>query len=301
MHHDKSKVPRVQVSFVIYILLLISLFYLLVSKGHSGLLFLILLFSSFSLSTMFLLTTRTFLPETTVGQILQILKLSLIHSLSTKPLIYKIRNGEINGDYFLLKIKPRINLLWIDRQSAALIVVDGKKLGIRFSGFYVFSKPVTIFCTLFTSTRRVVFGPDSQSALSAIGSGERISNHHARIRSGIRTQSITKDGITVFPNFEIIYRIDTQKNHEELIKILKSLPGFQSPSGSKESLEIIENYLLQITLLEWKRLIAELTHAQVLNKIPFIIHTQNLFNNGLIFKIYVPTILTDGIEKLNHK
>ena len=61
------------------------------------------------------------LPDLNISDHLFLAKNILINQFTRSPLILSIKNGEIAGDYLLLKNKPEIKILNIDHKSAVLI------------------------------------------------------------------------------------------------------------------------------------------------------------------------------------
>ena len=61
----------------------------------------------------------------------------LINQFTRSPLILSIKNGEIEGDYLLLKNKPEIKVLNIDHKSAVLIEDSSNQKSLLLNGVHV--------------------------------------------------------------------------------------------------------------------------------------------------------------------
>ena len=83
----------------------------------------------------------------------------LINQFTRSPLLLSIKNGEIQGDYLLLKNKPDIKVLNIDHKSAVLIEDSSNQRSLFFNGVHILNKNPKIIGVFYLGIRYVQIGP----------------------------------------------------------------------------------------------------------------------------------------------
>lgn len=163
-----------------------------------------------------------------------------ILTISLKPLsrILYVKNGKVNGDYFLLRTKPIISFLLIDPISA---VVTQKKDGhkqVYFNGNY-WLKPGEIIHHVF-DLRPDLFqlGPGlDENPFEKNKRGGKISDFQAKQNRFQQTISITSDGVCIYPSFRIFIN-----HHQSNLDLLLKISAFLENKGIMgEAKEIIKN------------------------------------------------------------
>lgn len=133
----------------------------------------------------------------------------LLWGLSTsKEPILSIKNGKCQQDYFLLKKAPKVSLVYIHQDSAALVQKSDNDLRLLASGFNTIKKGEKIVLTFSQNMQYFNFGPmDSENPFNTRRSGESYTDFHARQLRAEKVKSQTKDGIVLFPSFRIFYQL----------------------------------------------------------------------------------------------
>jgi len=147
------------------------------------------------------------LPDLNFSDHLFLAKNLLINQFTRSSLILSIKNGEIEGDYLLLKNKPEIKILNIDHKSAVLIEEVSDHSLLLLNGVHVLNKNPKIVGVFSLGIRNMQIGPRDRNDLGPKYSNESLAEYHFRKNSAERTRTKLFSGDLVYPSFSIFYRI----------------------------------------------------------------------------------------------
>ena len=147
------------------------------------------------------------LPEMGISEHLFLTKNILMTQFTRSPLILSIKNGEIEGDYLLLKNKPEIKVLNIDHKSAVLIEDASNQKSFLLNGVHVLNKNPKIAGVFSLGIRNIQIGPRDKNDFGPKYSNENLAEYHFRKNSAERTRTKLFSGELIYPSFSIFYRI----------------------------------------------------------------------------------------------
>ena len=192
------------------------------------------------------------IPDLDIAEHLLLTKNILLNQITRSPLFLSIKNGEIKGDYLLLKNKPDIKVLNIDHKSAVLIEGTSNQRSLFINGVHILNKNPKIIGVFYLGIRHLQIGPHERSDLGPKNSNESLAEFHLRKETAERTKTKLFSGDFIFPSFSIFYKIA----HSGEVK-MESLP-FQricekigSSDSNLVSPEKIDEFIIFQLLKKW--------------------------------------------------
>ena len=172
------------------------------------------------------------LPDIGVAKHLLLARNILINQFTRSHLILSIKNGEIEGDYLLLKNKPDIKVLSIDHESAVLIVDASNQKMLLLKGIHVFYKNPKITGVFFLGIRNLQIGPRDRADLGPRYSNESLAEYHFRKNSAESTKTRLDSGDLIYPSFSVFYRIIPSREENNNAKLFHRIYEKIGSSGS---------------------------------------------------------------------
>jgi len=209
------------------------------------------------------------LPDLNISDHLFLAKNILINQFTRSSLILSIKNGEIEGDYLLLKNKPEIKILNIDHKSAVLIEDASNQSTLLLNGVHVLSMNPKIAGVFSLGIRNMQIGPRDRNDLGPKYSNESLAEYHFRKNSAERTRTKLFSGDLVYPSFSIFYRIapsgEEKKDRELFQKIYEKLSSGDSDLVSSEK---IDEFIIFQILTKWNSFCENKSLDEVLAEFP---------------------------------
>ena len=181
--------------------------------------------------------------------------------------LYIVQSGKLQRDYFLLKNKPRIRLLYIYPDSAAVIQAkDGKKWVLQ-SGFHYLGCHKEISLCFKTGINQFVIGPlAEENPFDQKRSSESYTAYHSRRLRAQKVKTYTKDSREIFASFRVVYLLSSSgKQGEESGNDLfqKISADFQQMNREGELAQILEEYFTRRIIDLWITKISQLNSEEI--------------------------------------
>jgi hypothetical protein len=248
---QKEIVPRKYwIFFIFYILTILIVF---ITYGGVNWFFLLLFLTIFSFVCFLVYWQIFLLPDFSLEDHLSLSKYIILNQLFKTPLIQSIKDGEIIGDYGLLKNKPRIGLINVDQKSAVLLEDERKHRTFLFNGIHLLSNNPKVAGTFSLGFRSIHFGPDNQFSLAKQNAQESLTDYHARIQLAGMTKTQLHSGAFIYPSFSVFYRLDIRNiGTNDFNDFLSQTLLFNENNSSFISPKQFETFLIGEILKDWR-------------------------------------------------
>lgn len=211
------------------------------------------------------------LPGLDFAKHLFLAKNILINQFTRSPLILSIKNGEIEGDYLLLKNKPEIKVLDIDHKSAVLIEDASNQKSLLLNGTHVLYENPTITGVFSLVIRYLQIGPGDKNDLGPRYSNESLAEYHFRKNSVESTRTKLFSGDLIYPSFSIFYRIAPSGDEENNGKLFQKIyEKFSSGDSDLVSSDNIDEFIISQILQKWRSFCENKTLDEILAQFPDI-------------------------------
>lgn len=250
-----------------------------------------IIFSIIVIFTSLVFWQEYILPDLGLSKHLSLAKNILINQFIKSSLILSIRNGDIEGDYPLLKKKPDVKVIKIDQKSAVLIESASKKKSLLFYGIHVLSKNLKIIGVFYLGLRSINIGPDNKNGLAPIFSHESLVDYHSRINSAEKTKTQLLSGESIYPSFSIFYRIDSTGDYEkDLDLILNISKKLNRGNSSLITPRGLDKYLINEFLNNWNSFCENKNREEILAVIPNSFDLTEIRDCGIKSQIFLDQI-----------
>jgi len=120
--------------------------------------------------------------------------------------IYVLQSGKLQRDYFLLRNKPRIGLLYIYPDSVAVVQSkDGQKRILQ-PGFHYLGRHKEIFLCYKIGISQFVIGPlAEENPFDQKRSSESYTAYHSRRLRAQKVKAFTRDSREIFASLRVVY------------------------------------------------------------------------------------------------
>jgi hypothetical protein len=231
------------------------------------------------------------LPDLGLAKHFSLAKYILLNQFIKSPLILSITNGEIEGDYLLLKKKPLNQVLNIDPKSAVLIEDASNHKSQLLYGVHVLNKNPRIIGVFYLGLRSLQIGPNDKNDLVSKNSHESLAEYHSRINAAEKTKTKLLSGDLIYPSFSVFYRIDSSGNEEKdldlFLKISRRLNGANISLFSPRELdEYITNEILNF----WAAFCENKKRDEILAAFPNTFELSDVKKLGINSRIYLERI-----------
>ena len=199
----------------------------------------LLLLISFIILTFLFLSFNFWLhyafPQVTPGQKLSIFFHLLKSSLTGKDSYLIVKNGKIKQDYFLLKKKPTVSLVYVADYSAAVTQNSKNEIRKLEQGINYLPKGEVVILTFNLRLQHFNFGPgENEDPFQSKNAAESFTDFHARQLKAQKTRSQTRDAFEIYPGFHIFYQLENG--------------DFEKSNFSKSIILTIAEYLIKNNL-----------------------------------------------------
>ena len=278
------------VFFIFYILAILVLF--VIYARLNWLLFLIFLIVISLVS--FLIYWQIFLlPEFQLTDHLLLSKFVIWNQLFKTPFCMSVKNGEIIGDYALLKIKPPIRLLNIDQKSVVLLEDTYKHNTLLFSGIHLLKNKPKIIGTFSLGFQYIHIGPVDKLTLSKENANGSMTDYHARISLSDKTKTLLHSGVFIYPSISVFYRMDIKRfSANEFREMLTRTTLFKETDSALVSPKQFENFLVNEILKNWFHFSNAVEDEKLLAMFPGKLELVDEIMKGLLLSVYVDNIFT---------
>jgi hypothetical protein len=141
--------------------------------------------------------------------------------------VVKVDNGLIDKNFLLLRNKPSHFFIQVDHHSLVLITDQNDRIIPIINGTHYISYGERILYVLHKDLNLIQLGPlpiDKYPSDSK-APGESLADFHIRSRQYNQTRMVTNDGRTLYPSFQIVYRLKQEKDISILDLDLPGLAG----------------------------------------------------------------------------
>jgi hypothetical protein len=274
--------------FIFYILTILLIF--LTNGGVSW--FLLFLFSTFMSLFFFLTYWQIFiLPDFSLFDYFTFAKYIILNQLFKIPIIQSVKDGEIIGDYGLLRIKPSIRIIDVDQKSAVLLEDDKKHTSILFNGTHLFRNNPKIIGTFSLGFRYIHLGPVDQYTLAKQSAKENLTDYHTRITQAGITKTQLHSGAFIYPSFSVFYRLDIKSlGTNKLNEFLSRTMLFKEIGLSIISPRQFENFLINKILEDWLNFCNSNEDEKILAKFPGKFEHAGEIIEGVFLQVFIDNI-----------
>jgi hypothetical protein len=171
--------------------------------------------------------------------------------------IFRISSGALQGEYFLLKNKPRVAILYISPDSAAAVQSKDEKLRILKPGFHNLKRGDEIRLCFDLRYHSFIFGPlENENPFDFKKSSESYTNYHARQLRAQKVKSFTRDAREVYPSFQVAYQLITENSQfEDRLMVISRY--FLKMGKSGNAAPILEEFIAKRLMDLWSGRISE--------------------------------------------
>jgi len=292
MHfRDDMKNDSIRKNWFFLLFYILTILVVLILSGQARWSIFIILISVITLFSSLVFWQLFILPEIGFSKHAILSKYLILNQLFKIPLVLSVKNGEIDGDYSLLKNKPEIRVLIIDQKSAVLVENSTKKNLLLFHGIQVLKDNPKIIGTFFLGIRNIHLGPDSQNALMPKSIQESITEYQARINFAGLTKTHLTSGEIIFPSISIFYRFDLEDNINNNLGMFLDLvrtnnekaPPIYSPYQ-------FETFLIDEILNNWRSTCNLKTKEEIFTEFPGKFESKELIIPRVKIQIFIEDI-----------
>lgn len=231
------------------------------------------------------------LPDIGLSKHLRLSKFIILNQLFNTPLVLSVKNGEIDGDFVLLKNKPNIQVLNIDQKSAALIEDTPNQTSLLLHGVHIIKNNPRIIGTFYLGFRCVQFGPEDQNTLKPKFIQESLAEYHTRITLAEKTKTRLPSGDFIFPSFTFFYKFASPGiENDDLEMFLNMIKLGKKINSSVYSSKYFESYLINEILKSWWKYCNNKKREEILAEFPGIFEPKDIRIKGVKFQIYIDNI-----------
>ena len=279
----------------IWFILLVYISLILIGFIYSGqphwILFVVLFLIITAFSSM-LFWQEYILPDLGFAEHLLLAKYILVNKITRSPYILSIRNGEIEGDYLLLKNKPIIKVMNIDHKSAVLIEDSSNQKSLLLNGVNVINKNPRIIGVFYLGIRSIQIGPLGRSDFTPKKAHESQAEYHAQIRTSERTKTELPSGEIIYPAFSILYRFDPSGEKEkDLLFFQKICSKLGENSSHLISMDKVDEFIISQILIKWASFCAGKNLNEILVDFPDTFDSSFLSDLGIKSRITVDRVI----------
>lgn len=271
-----------------YILIILVVF---IITGQASWTFFIILSAVITLFCSLFFWQLFILPEIGLFKHITFSKYIILNQLFKTPLVLSVKNGEIEGDYGLLKKKPRTQVINIDQKSAILIEDNKNQNSLLLHGLHVLRNNPRIIGTFYLGIRCIHLGPDDQNALMPKNIQESLTEYHTRINLAEQTKTRLLTGDFIYPSFTVLYRLDTRSQYNNDLEMFLNLTKlFKGKFSSLITFHLFETYLVNEILNNWRNFCCYKNREEILAKFPGKFEQKGIRINGVKSQIYIDYI-----------
>jgi hypothetical protein len=231
------------------------------------------------------------LPDFSLYDHLALSKYIILNQLFKAPIIQSVKDGEIIGDYGLLKIKPGIRLINVDQKSAVLLENDRKYCTLLFNGIHLLENNPRIVGTFSLGFRLIHFGPDNQYSLAKQNTQESLTDYHARIQLAGMTKTQLHSGGFIYPSFSVFYRLDIRNlGTNELNDFLSRTLLLNEKSSSLVSPKQFEVFLMNEILKDWRNFCTSNEDEKIFAENPGKFESLEEIFKDVLLRVYIDNI-----------
>jgi hypothetical protein len=287
---QKEALPRkFWIFFIFYFLTILIIF---ITYGGTNWFFLLLLLTILSFFCFLVYWQIFILPDFGLKDHLTLSKYIILNQLFKTPYTYSVKDGEIIGDYGLLKIKPSIRLINVDQKSAVLLIDESKQRTFLFNGIHLLANNPKIAGTFSLGFRFIHIGPDNQYSLVKQNAQESLTDYHARIQLTGMTKTQLHSGAFIYPSFSVFYRLDIRNlGTNELNDFLSRTLLLNEISSSFISPKQFETFLINEILKDWRNFCNSNDDEKIFAEYPGKFESLKEKIKGVLLQIYIDKIL----------
>jgi len=174
-------------------------------------------------------------------------------------IVVKVENGLIDKNFLLLRNKPSHFFIQVDHHSIVIITDQNNAIFPLNRGTHYINHGKKILHVLHKDLNLIQLGPLPKDKFPSDSKthSESLADFHARSRRFNQTKMVTNDGRTLYPSFQIVYRLKQEEDPSILDRDLLGLVGELSrnrfPVEAKPEIDqIISNAVLE----NWLRITA---------------------------------------------
>ena len=231
------------------------------------------------------------LPELELSNHFLLSRFILLNQSFKSPLVLSVHNGEIDGDYILLKKKPDIRVINVDHRSAVLIESISNQKSLLLQGVHILGKNPKIIGVFYLGLRFIQIGPVDKNALEPKNTHESQTEYHSRISSAEKTRTKLLSGDSIFPSFTVFYRPDTTGDYDRDLDLFLNISLMSK--GDNSSLitsNELESSLISEIINNWNAFCNNKKMEEILSAFPGIFEPPDLKNIGLKSQVFLDQI-----------
>jgi hypothetical protein len=279
------KIRLILLTFIIFILMV----FIFWAQAHW--IFFVILFLMLTIIFTMLFWQRFAVPDLGFTDHILLTKTLMMNQFTRSSMVLSIINGEIEGDYLLLKNKPNIKILNIDSRSAVLIENSTNQRTLLSDGVHIFSKNPKIIAVFYLGIRCLKIGPRDRNDLGAKQSSESLAEYHLRKETVERSRTRLASGDFIYPSFSIFYRIEPVC--VEKIEV-ERFQGIREKIGGSDSdlisIEKMDDFIVFHLLKKWKTFCENKSQSEILSEFPYSFEISSFNEIGIRSRIMLDQI-----------
>lgn len=215
----------------------------------------------------------------------------LLNQFFKSPLVLSVKNGEIEGDYILLKKKPVVRVINVDHRSAVIIESKSNQKSLLLQGVHILGKNPKIIGVFYLGLRFIQIGPVDKNTLEPKNTHESQTEYHSRISSAVKTRTKLLSGDSIFPSFTVFYRPDTTGNYLRDINLfLKIIQMSKGDNASTITSHELESDLISEIIDNWNAYCKNKKLEEILYEFPGIFELSDFKIIGVKSQVFIDQI-----------
>lgn len=217
--------------------------------------------------------------------------------------VVKVENGLVDNNFLLLRNKPSHFFIQVDQRSVVIISDQNNSIIPLKSGTHYINRGKRILHVLHKDLNLIHLGPLPEEKSPAVSKapGESLADFHARSRRFNQTRMAANDGQTLYPSFQIVYRIKPEKYTYMPSQDLVNLAGELIRGGIPvETTPDIDQIISNAVFEKWLRKTAPMdsdTIQKLIDSTPIILEgfLDNSAQKDELLKFFNITIILERI------
>jgi hypothetical protein len=277
--------------WIFYIFYILTILIIFITYGGINWFFFLLFLSILTLICFLVYWQIFLLPDLSLYDHLTLSKYIILNQLFKTPIIQSVKDGEIIGDYGLLKTKPIVRLITVDQKSAVLLVNERKHKTFLFNGIHLLTNKPKIAGTFSLGFRSIHFGPDDQNSLAKQNAKESLIDYHTRIQLAEMTKTQLHSGAFIYPSFSVFYRLDIKNlGTNDFNDLLSRTLYLNENNSSLVAPKQFDTFLINEILKDWRNFCNSNDDAKIFSEFPGKFEVLEEKIKNVLLQIYIDKI-----------
>ena len=288
---DNKKIDSIRKYWFILLYYILIILVVFIITGKASWSFFVILSSLLTLFCSLFFWQFFILPEIGLSKHMIFSNYIILNQLFKTPLVLSVKNGEIKGDYVLLKKKPNTWVINIDQKSAVLIEDNNNQNSLLLHGIHVLRNNPKIIGSFYLGIHYIHIGPDDQNSLKPKNIQETLTEYHSRINLAQQTKTRLLSGDFIYPSFSVFYRLDKRSQYNNDLEMFLNLTKlFKGKISLLVTSRQFESCLVNEILNNWRKFCINKNREEILAGFSGKFEPTDIRIKGVKSQIYIDHI-----------